>query len=373
MARSDLYQTRLLGFAPLNIDAVTTLMLGLLDKHSTVRHISCATDEILSCLDDAGLQLDEDMHRYETGEEAEAFADDLIAKGKRLFWPYPLREGRFGDDAHLVSPALYAELNSKENLPALAPGDALAARHILSVAALDDSLAQRPAYLKAAGLAATGWGYAVRYVDSDADIAAARADFEAQGVNRVLVEEAVDVVTCWCASLGVVDSGATYLGAAEQTFSAPAKQSGSVIDPGRGLPDEGIALAATIAEAARRKGFRGICGFDIGLSRDGGLYVFDPNFRFNSSTPQAMLHAAAAQRSGLGVSFSFSERSTNPMTETIARLKGPISDGWFVPTRLLDHALLPAAEGASLITGFVLGQTQDAATRRAAELKELIA
>ncbi|MFQ1699063.1 hypothetical protein ACJ5NV_00575 [Loktanella agnita] len=228
-------------------------------------------------------------------------------------------------------------------------------------------------FLKAAGTDATGWGYAVRHVQSDDDMRAARTHFETKNVDRILVEEAVDVSVCWCANLGVTDDGVTYLGAAEQLFAAPARQAGSMIDPAVAFPAAGIALATKITETARQQGFRGICGLDIGISPDGRLTVFDPNFRFNSSTPQVMLHPAAAARSGLPVSLSFGGQSTRAMAEIISCIKDPIADGWFVPTRLLDAALLPAAEGQSRVTGFVLGASRDAAHARATALAELLA
>lgn len=373
MARTDLHQTRMLGYQPLNIDAVTTTLLGILGTMPTVRHRSGATDEILTFLRDAGLSVTEDMHVYDSGQQAEAIADDLVQKGKRLIWPYPLREGRFPDAAHLVAPDLWQKLNSKECMADLVPTGALPVRRVLPTTQLSPDLPERPAYLKAAGQAATGWGYAVRYVVSDADVVAARDEFATQDVERVIIEQAVDVTACWCANLSVVDAGTTYLGAAEQVFSAPARQSGSVIDPAVAFPEHGIALALQIAKSAARQGFRGICGIDIGLTRDGQLVAFDPNFRFNSSTAQVLLHPAAAARSSLAVSVSFSGQSTRTISDIIGQVSGPVADGWFIPTRLLDQAYLPAAGGTSLCTGFVLGRTRAEAQENAATLAACLA
>ncbi len=373
MARSDLHQTRLLGYRPRNLDAVTTVLLGLLGARPTVRHRSGATDEILTFLAGSGLRIEEEMHLFETADEAEAIADRLIARGKRLFWYYPLREGRFAEDAHVVPPVLWARLNNKEHLGDLVPAGALAKRRVMPLAQLGHDLAERPAYLKAAGQAATAWGFAVRHVCTDDDVTAARADFTEQGVERILVEEAVDVTTCWCANLSVLDTAVTYLGAAEQTFSTPTRQSGSVIDPEVPFPAAGVSLALEVAAAAHREGFRGVCGLDIGQARDGRLIVFDPNFRFNASTAQVLLHPAAVARSGLGVSTSFAAQPALPISEVIARIAGPVADGWFVPTRLIDQTLLPAAEGTGSCTGFVMGRTRAEANDNAATLSALIA
>lgn len=273
----------------------------------------------------------------------------------------------------MVSLNLWERLNSKERLCNLAPASALPARRVVRCAALKSEAPQFPVYLKAAGDLATGWGYAVRYVSNKEEMQPALDHFEKVGVDRVLVEEAVDVTVCWCANLGVVDGAVTFLGAAEQTFSAPAQQSGSVIDPEAEFPAEGIALAMDVAKAAAREGFRGICGLDIGLARDGRMIVFDPNFRVNASTVQVLMHPAAVARSGLDISASFAGQTTRPMAEAIAQVKGPVSDGWFVPTRLLDQAYLSAVAGKSLCTGFVMGRTRAETEARSAQLARLLA
>jgi hypothetical protein len=371
MARTDLEQTRMLGYTPLNLDAVTTLLLGLLGTRATVRHICGTTDEILGCLTEAGLSITEEIHRYETGAEAEALAERLIAEGRKLFWPYPLRAGRFADEAHLVPPALWARLNSKTALPDLVPPEALAPRQSHVTGALPGDI-PLPAFLKAGGEHATGWGYAVHHCATPAQVAQARTAFLAQSIDTVIVEAAMPLHRCWCVNLSVLPDTVQLLGAAEQTFSAPARQSGSVIDPDTPYPEAGHALALSVADAARRQGFLGICGLDIGQTDDGRLIVFDPNFRVNSSTPQILLHRAAAARSGLPVSLSFSGRTQGAMSRLIARIKGPIADGWFVPTRLLDAALLPAADGINLCTGFVMAETRAAAEARSRDLQTLL-
>ncbi|WP_460273538.1 hypothetical protein [Celeribacter sp. ULVN23_4] len=371
MARTDLEQTRMLGYTPFNLDAVTTFLLGLLGNRATVRHICGTTDEILRFLTEAGLSITEDMHRYENGAEAETIADRLVSEGKKLFWPYPLRAGRFTDAAHLVPPALWASLNSKTTLPDLVPSDALAPRRQYATEALAHGV-ELPAYIKAGGTEATGWGYAVQYCETAEQVAKAQAEFADKSIDTVISEAAMPVLRCWCVNLAVMADGVHVLGAAEQTFSAPARQLGSVIDPDHLFPTEGHALALTVAEAARKRGFLGVCGLDIGQTPEGRFIVFDPNFRFNSSTPQVLLHPAATARSGLKLSQSFGGKTNSSVTALIDRVKGPVEDGWFVPTRLIDGSLLPAAEGISHCTGFVLADTRAEAETRSRLLQSLI-
>ncbi len=81
MARTDLRQTRMLGYSAFNADSVTALLTGVLGAQPTVRHRAGATDAILRIFEHAGLPIDEDIRFYETAEEAERQADRLIGEG----------------------------------------------------------------------------------------------------------------------------------------------------------------------------------------------------------------------------------------------------------------------------------------------------
>ncbi|MEN6542420.1 hypothetical protein [Parvibaculum sp.] len=360
MARTDLTQTRMLGYTPLNIDAVTSHMLGLLGRRPSVRHISGATDEVLCILEAAGLKVAEDLRRYESGNEAEKHADSLIAEGYRLMSPYPLPKGRYSNDAQLVPPSLWADLNSKERLGTLVDAAHLPRRQVMQI---DEAAACPPAtplWLKAAGNEATGWGYAVRYCSDAASFDRALSDLRKLGSSdRVIVEEDVPVGRSWCTSIVVQADRTLYAGSAEQIFSEPGHQSGSLIDPMHPMPDPDFAIA--VGEAARTRGFVGVAGLDVGQTPDGRMVLFDPNFRFNSSTAQVLLHPAAAARSGLPVSLSVNLTTKLSMSEIARRLAGPIAELWFVPTRLVDAAWLTAADGHSIVTGFVLAGSRDQA------------
>jgi len=371
MARTDLTQTRLLGYTPLNIDAVTTHLMGLLGRRPAVRHVSGATDEILGLLEAAGLEIVEDVRRYETATEAESHADALIAEGFRLFSPYPLPHGRYPDSAQLVPPALWARLNSKERLGDLVDAAYLPQRELVALDEARTRFFATPVWMKAAGEQATGWGYAVRHCPDAASFDLALSEMSAFcASNKVIVEEDVPVAASWCASIIVQADRTLYAGSAEQIFSSPGCQSGSMIDPARPLPDPDLVIA--IGEAARKRGFLGFAGLDIGQTPDGRSAVFDPNFRVNASTSQALLHPAASARAGLPVSLSLNLMTTLSMAEIARRLREPIDDLWFVPTRLMDAARLSAADGHSVITGFVLAHSRDEAFAAKAQIAAML-
>lgn len=354
MARSGLKETRLLAFEDWNLDFVTNTFMGLMNGMTTIRHRAGACEEILGLFDRAGLPVAEDLNVYDFGEQAETLADDFVAAGRRLVFLYPLRKGRFPDDACLVAPGLWRRLNSKGRLAALAPAENLAPRRLRR---LDEESAGNfigPVYLKDASLEASGGGTTTRACLDAEQWQCSLTELGALGVEELVVEDALGIERCWCVTLALNDFETLFAGASEQTFEAPGVQSGNLIHPENAIPRAGVQLALRIADAARREGYRGVAGLDIGVATDGRFIVFDPNFRINSSSAQVLLHEAASRRAGRPVSSSVSASSRLPFSEIVSRLADPIDDGWFVPTRLLNAALLSSANGLSCCSGFVL-------------------
>jgi hypothetical protein len=374
MSRTDLFETRMLGYTDLLLDTITAMLIGLLNGRSTIRHEAAAGPEVLDIFRCAGIRVAEDMHTYRTKEEAEALADAMIGRGKRLFWAYPLSAGRFPDSSHLVPLALYRYLNSKASLGDIVSAQYRPKRHTLSHEDLANFNPTNPVFLKSSGDAATGWGFAVHYCPDQVALSRARNWFRdyRDSVPAVIVEEAVPLIACWCAGVAVHDDGSQCFGGAEQLFSAPARQSGSIIDPETAFPPEGRLLAVQVGEAGRALGFRGICGVDIGLGHDGRIRVFDPNFRLASSTSQLLYYGDAVARSGLPVSRSFQTRPGGRFQDLARRLAGPIEEGWFVPTRLFNGEKHPLSEGRHIVTGFVLANTRKEVESVAGSLERLL-
>jgi len=363
MARTDLSATEMLGYSPLQLDSVTAMLVGLLNRRTAIRHECGAEKEIFDIYRYAGIEVEEETLIYRSADEAEAFADDMIAQGKRLFSPYPLCSGRFPDNSQIVPAKLYRMLNAKINLERLAPAEFLPKRQVLSHKELLEFNPSTPVFIKSASEAATGWGFAVHACHDADDLKRAQQWFARyrQQIPFILVEEWVNVSTCWCAGVVISEDQTICIGGAEQIFSSPGQQVGSVIDPENPFPQAGKRLAILIGEAARQEGFRGIAGLDIGLTKDGRIVVFDPNFRFNSSSTQLLFHDSAVQRSNLPVSRSFQATPHGQFKTLACRLKKAIDRGQFIPTRLFNGEKHPHANGAHIVTGFVLSEDRKTA------------
>lgn len=371
MARTNLFETRMLGYKALNLDTVTAHLAGLLNGRTAIRHEGGGGEEVFAIYRRAGIEVNEETLLYRTPEEADALADALIAQGKRLFSPYPLPADRFPDNGLLVPPALWRFLNAKINLDAIVPPEFLPGRKCLPCTELASFELPGPLFLKATGDSATGWGYAVHPCHDRVTFDNARRWFaeHRDSVTDVLVEEWVEVSICWCAGIAISDKETLCFGGAEQIFSSPTKQSGSMIDPECMFPEEGRLLAVHVGEAARRLGYRGIAGLDIGLRNDGRLVVFDPNFRVNLSTAQLLFHDSAVTRTGHSATCSFHSEPSCAYSKLVASLEAPIGDGWFVPTRLFNGEKHPLSMGKHLVTGFVLGHNRIEAEAAAKALK----
>jgi len=171
MARTSLFETRMTGFKALNLDTVTAHLAGLLNGHTAIRHEAGGGDEVFAIYRRAGIEVEEETLLYRTPEETHALAETLIAQGKRLFSPYPLPADRFPDNGLLVPPSLWRFLNAKINLGAIVPPEFLPERETLSCKDLASFDLPGPIFLKAAGDAATGGGYAVMPGDGLPNIA----------------------------------------------------------------------------------------------------------------------------------------------------------------------------------------------------------
>ena len=361
MARTDFSELRMLGCNNmLDLDTITARLAGLLNGRTAIRHESAGAKDIMDIYRSAGIEIEEETLLYSTPEEAYSLADMMIAKGKKLFYRHPLPAGRFHDNALLVPLTLWRFLNAKVNLEAIVPPEFMPERKYLSCEELDSFEPSTPLFLKAAGDVATGAGYAVHPCRDKLTFDNARRWFaeHRDSVPGVIAEEWADVSICWCAGIAISDSETLCFGGAEQLFSSTARQSGSMIDPEFMFPDEGRLLAVRVGEAARRMGYRGIAGLDIGLRNDGRLVVFDPNFRINASTAQLLFHDSAVARTGCSVTRSFHAEPSCTFKELTKRLEAPIRDGWFVPTRLFNGEKHPLSMDRHIVVGFVLGHNR---------------
>jgi hypothetical protein len=358
--RSTAERTRWAFSMPMSLDTSTGNAMTVMGRMPLICHRAVATAPALEFLRSAGHTLSPDMVTYETEEEAVELALARANQGQRLAYICPPPEALENSPNLLLPVREYNFLNNKANMPCLVDPRFLPQRQMVPPDGLDELSArplERPVFLKVACSGASGGGLDVRYcpdAQSWSDALEWLRD-RCDGITGLLIEEAVDIRTCWCLNVGVCQTGTRYLGAATQLFAEPGHQSGSRIDPDDQPPAQAVELALAIAEKARLRGFLGVAGFDIGSSPQGGLYVFDLNFRTNGSTPQVLLHGAATSRAGVRISQSWHSVIPGPLEPLLERLTPFADAGRFVPTRF--YAATEVSQGKSMLTGFVVADT----------------
>ena len=345
---------------PFQVDSMTGVTVAVMGDMPLVCHQNTVTPLILDFFREAGLEPPARIDTYETEEEAVTIARKHCESGKKLAYVYQPPPSLRDNGSLLVPVSLYTYLNDKFNLARLVESEYQPRHQLLSADRLDelfDFLPGREIFIKACRDGGNGAGRDVYYCPD----AACRKDtaellhLQKEVLTGVRLEEAADVDDCWCLSFAAGKSGIRYLGAATQLFDRPAKQTGSRIDPESLPPDFIVAIAAQIARRGNRMGYQGIAGFDIGLSPSGQAFVFDLNFRLCASTPQVLLHEAAAARAGARISQSWSRICKVALAPVLERIRRYSQESVFVPIRLYEATV--ASGGQSVITGMVLGET----------------
>lgn len=380
--RTEYELGRWVFMAPFRVDALTGLTLTVAGTMPMICHHQTVTPVAAEFFAQSGIALPPTVvgdHRptvYDTADEAYEIAGGFAADGYRLAGPYPVPDERDLERALLVPTALYNWLNDKTNLAELVDPGLLAPAVTCDpgdTSSVLSAFAGEAVFVKACIAGASGSGFDVRFCAGapEREVAAAWLAGRGGEIHTVRIERALDIVTCWCLNLAVLDDRVVYLGAAIQLFEAPGVQSGSLIDPDLTPPEAVVDISVAIAEEGRRRGYRGIVGFDIGTTITGEPYVFDLNFRMAASTPQVLLHDAAVARTGTRISESWDATVDGPLGPALERLAGHGASGRLVPTRLWEATA--DSNHQSVLNGLLVGSSTDEIDETAHEIATLLA
>lgn len=342
------------------LDSMTGNYLSVMGAMPLICSENTASPLILEFFRESGLETPLQVFPYKDHEHAVGLARDFCKRGFKIAYAYPPPlELHAGNDL-LVPVALYNWLNDKANLGRLVDPCFLPPHRILQKGCSSipcDLFANRGLFVKACFPGVTGAGKDVLFCPDEKS----RGYFEEwipsrrDGISGIRVEEEMNIVTSWCLNLAICENESLYLGAAIQLFSEPSKQNGSRIDPDYVPPDQAVALALNIAESARSLGYRGVAGFDMGVTPEGEIFVFDLNFRPVSSNRQVLLHNAAAGRINARISESWKTLVAGPLAPALDKISVFAKNGVFVPLRLYEGT--PLSDWRSLINGMIVADT----------------
>ena len=371
-ARSTLQQTQLVGSGNYSLDILTTGLMGCLNGLTSLRHESGLCKESFCLLEQAGIHVDEDIRPYKTAQEAFQLTRQIAAEGKLLFWTYPPDPELVAGKCNLVSVDLYKTLNSKACLQNWVPNEHLPERVILPQKAFETYTFATPVYVKSASDYPTASGFSVRVCENPSQLSLAKEWFASKRevIPEIVIEKAEDIVSSWCSSLIIGKDATHYLGSSEQLFSQPAKHAENIVDPGNPIPPQAIQVAILIGERARRAGFVGIAGFDIGLNRDGKLTVFDLNFRLNYSSTMLLYLDSILKNFRFPLVKTYRVSAKSDFKTFFKKASKAAAAGRFIPFRLVNGNLHPDSNGYHLIVGVVLGYEREELESYIARLTE---
>jgi len=266
-----------LGLPEATCDRLTAFGLSYVDD-PVICHQSVATPEALEMLSAAGVERKGLDLVY--GSEAEYLDYIRDAPDGTVCFQHAFPEGQF-EHAYAIERTLLISLNDKGLLSRWVAPDRLPRRRLLThsglrVAGTDLGF---PIVLKYSTSRSLGNGMGVRFIYSADDL---RRTPLPPAAAAFVVEEYLDVVDNWCATMMLTTTGARVMGAARQMTNELGQNTGNLY--GEDVPADVLKAAEDVAFTAHSAGYRGAAGMDIVSTRDGRTLVIDLNFRFNAST-----------------------------------------------------------------------------------------
>jgi hypothetical protein len=358
---------RLLCTHEWQIEAASGVALTVLGEMPALCHANAMTDTALAFFELSQLKIAPSVMPYRSEAEALGIARKLAKADYRFAYPFPLAEPLRRACSLLVEQDLYQWLNNKTNIAWLCEPQWLPPRQIFpiaDVAVLRARPPDRPVYVKGAMNAPSGGGVDVRYSPSGESWGSVLDWVEsmADWFDACIVEDAIPFSQSWCLNYAIMNDEIRYLGAAEQLFSSPGVQRGSLVDDANQPPDKAVQVGFHISTQAQRRGYRGFAGYDMCIGEHGQIYFFDLNFRLNSSTSLLLLHRGLDLGQGSHISVSCNHVTGSPLDAALQKLADVASDGAFIPVRLYDGSRHSTQRAPSVVTGILTARSREAVT-----------
>lgn len=327
----------------------------------TICSAAAATPAGLDLLAEAGLPDPGPRLIYTDRAEYGRRIAEVVAEGRPIVVQHLHRPAEIPADAHWVPRELLAYLNNKGNLAELVPARAVPPRKLIAPMELFE-LTGKPSCLplavKAASGRTSGGGGGVVLARSPDDLYRAARKFA--GCRHVVVEEFLDFQESFCLNFAATaDRQIRYLGAGEQIVTEAGGYRGNWFGHDCRLPAEAVELGREIMHRAADRGYRGFAGFDAAVLPDGGVKVFDLNFRLNGSTKGLFYYDGVQQAFGApAVSLLCGLRGEGSFTEMCDAARGALHRGVFVPLSTYDPAAVAGCPGSPAVSGLLLGESR---------------
>ena len=282
------------------------------------RYLSCQASRfllfggsLLTLADDAALDLTGDWSGYWGGFYREHFPGRFgeilrhsgaqghfqrVAEhpGHSVVSPHPFDSRQIPAERYYLDPCLVARLNDKGRMHELTDRVPRAEPLTPAAFALDSWRERWPLPFVIKITTPSGGGDGVALCHCEADLNQARQRFAGR---RVKVQEYLaDARANINVQLHVAPDGEiAFIGASQQRVEGSG-YCGNLIDP-QWVPPPSVALICDqVARRAAALGWHGVCGLDLMEDAAGEVWLIDPNFRLNGSTPFFLLGDYLATR-----------------------------------------------------------------------------
>ncbi len=342
------------------IDSLTAGQLTIMGELPVLCARGVSTRAGLQLLETAGLPVPASCYQYADGQDYFDMLSGLISV---LGSSVAVQHVHMCDDLPVesswVRPDLLSFLNNKGNLAALVPERYLPGREVVSVRDLTKKsrLKTFPLVFKAVTDQSSGGGCDVVICRSAEELPAIERLFSS--CDQVVAEEYLDIGQNLCLNYAVFPTGeVTFLGAAEQVVDDRGNYLGNWIEKGLQVPDEAVEAGRQLAAEGFTRGFWGCVGIDVAVLNNGGICVYDLNFRVNGSTAALLLADSIFSATGSRVARLCSMKSTISYEAMLEVAYRAIDDKIFLPLGSYDPVAGGQKGAPSRLSGLVLGENR---------------
>ena len=299
----------------------------------TLVHKATQTDKIKELFEIVGVEIPEQTYQYGNQEEYEAILHKWSQEKKKIVFHYLYDEDEINRECYWMDAEMFNYLNCKANIDAIIPKKYVPKRDVVCINQLEEELKswKLPLILKQGEDLPSSGGYGVMICHTDDQLAEAIHKFKSEDAKMVIVEECLDIEENYCCQyLYSKELGIKFIGASKQITDDNGKYSGNVLV--ENVPEEIIQAGREIMDCGVEKGFIGVAGFDLVITKNGQVKAIDLNFRQNGSTSMLLLH----EQLGKLVNKFLAYRSNDQRDAFYTAIKEYVEKGVLFPLAYYD-------------------------------------
>lgn len=343
------------------LDFLTGSPLTVAGALPVICNHSVITDEVMSLLEKANLEVATFPQVYHTEEEYRNLLNILGRQKKKLVFNHVHPPNEVDQEAYWINPKLISYLNNKANLNKIVPLDHVPKRATIPLSEIingTNKLMKLPLVIKAATNQSTGSGYDVIICRAPEDIKQACNYFSIS--KTVVMEELIDIHKIFNTQFAkTVNGQIIYLGTSEQISTPSGSYLGNWIIRDNEPPKSVLDLGRSIMECACDLGFIGIGGFDIALSKDNRVLAIDLNFRLNGSTPALLLRDSIMRIHDASVLLFRTWKASMEWKRFLFICKEFIESKYLIPISIYNPLSSPYSCSPLLFSGVIIGSSRE--------------